>query len=71
MVFRPSDVLIQHKLPFYDENNSIQPHDRSSTEHNLEVGDKVLIDNQLFVSKDKKFSPMWIGPFEITKIINK
>ena len=44
---------------------------RSESEHNLEVGDKVLIDNQLFVSKNKKFSPMWIGPFEIPKIINK
>ena len=40
-------------------------------EHNLQVGDKVLVDNQLFVAKNKKFSPMWIGPFEITKIINK
>ena len=35
------------------------------------MGDKVLIDNQLFVSKNKKFSPMWIGPFEITIVINK
>ena len=42
-----------------------------ATEHNLEVGDKVLFDNQLFVAKNRKFSPMWIGPFEITKIINK
>ena len=40
-------------------------------EQNLELGDKVLIDNQLFVAKNKKFSPMWICLFEITKIINK
>ena len=46
-------------------------HDRTASEHNLEIGDKVLIDNQLFASKNKKLSPMWIGPFEITKIINK
>ena len=46
-------------------------HDRSATEHNLAVGDKVLIDNQLFVSKNQKFLPMWIEPLEITKIINK
>ena len=46
-------------------------HDKSAKEHNFQVGDEVLIDNQLFVSKNKKFSPMWIGPFVITKIINK
>ena len=46
-------------------------HDKSASEHNLEVGEKVLIDNQLFVAKYKKFSPMWIGPFVIIKIINK
>ena len=27
-------------------------HDKSASEHNLEVGDKVFIDNQLFVSKN-------------------
>ena len=46
-------------------------HDKSAKEHNFQIGDKVLIDNQLFGSKNKKFSPMWIGPFLITKIINK
>ena len=45
--------------------------DRTAKEHNLQVGNKVLVDNQLFVAKNKKFSPMWIGPLEITKIINK
>ena len=44
---------------------------KSISEHNLEVGDKVLIDNQPYMSKNKKFSPSWIGPFEITEIINK
>jgi hypothetical protein len=48
-----------------------EQHDKSAKEHNFQVGDEVLIDNQLFVSKNKKFSPMWIGPFVITKIINK
>ena len=48
-----------------------EQHDRSAKAHNFQVGDKVLIDNQLFVSKNKKFSPMWIGPFVITKVINK
>ena len=33
-------------------------HDKLASEHNLEVGDKVLIDNQLFLSENKKFSPM-------------
>ena len=46
-------------------------HDRAAKVHDFQVGDEVLIDNQLFVSKNKKFSPMWIGPFVITKIINK
>jgi hypothetical protein len=46
-------------------------HDKAAKAHNFQVGDKVLIDNQLFVSKNKKFSPMWIGPFVITKVINK
>jgi hypothetical protein len=48
-----------------------EQHDKTAKEHNFQVGDKVLIDNQLFVSKNKKFSPMWIGPFLITKVINK
>jgi hypothetical protein len=48
-----------------------EQHDKTAKEHNFQVGDQVLIDNQLFVSKNKKFSPMWIGPFVITKIINK
>ena len=39
-----------------------EQHDRSAKKHNCQVGDQVLIDNQLFVSKNKKFSPMWIGP---------
>ena len=46
-------------------------HDRTATEHNLQVGEKLLIGNQLFVSKNKRLSPMWIGPFDITRKINK
>ena len=44
---------------------------KTAKTYNFQVGDKVLIDNQLFVSKNKKFSPMWIGPFVITKVLNK
>ena len=48
-----------------------EAHDKSASEHNLEIGDKVIIDYQLFVVKNKMFSPMWIGPSVITKIINE
>ena len=40
---------------------SKENHGRPATTHNFQMGDTVLIDNQLFVSKNKKFSPMWIG----------
>ena len=33
-------------------------YDKAAPENNLEVGDKVLVNNQLFVAKNKKFSPM-------------
>ena len=48
-----------------------EQHDITAKAHNFLVGDKVLVDNHLFVSKNKKFSPLWIGPFVITKVINK
>ena len=33
-------------------------HEKLASKHNLEIGDKVLIDNQLFVAKNKKLS--WV-----------
>lgn len=37
-------------------------HDKEAKKHNIKVGDQVLVDTQMFVSKNKKFSPVWIGP---------
>ena len=46
-------------------------HKQWAAKHTQKIGDKVLIDNQLFVAKNKKFAPMWIGTFVITKNINE
>ena len=69
--------LLQQARRMAEEDSNVasekykEQHDKTEKEHNFQVGDEVLIDNQLFVSKNKKFSPMWIGPYKITKIINK
>ena len=46
-------------------------HYKNASIHNYKIGDKVLINNQLFVSKNEKFAPVRFGPFEVSKIINE
>ena len=48
-----------------------EAHYKSASKHNLEICDKVLIDNHLPGAKNKNISLMWIGLFVNSKTINE
>ena len=48
-----------------------EAHDQHSKPHNLKIGDKVWVDNQVFLNKNKKFAKKWTGPYLVTDVLNK
>ena len=50
------------------KEKSKQYYDKSSNSVNFNVGDKVLLTNEL-KSRDK-FDPPWLGPYEVIEIIS-
>ena len=46
-------------------------HDVKAKPHGIKVGDKVYVDNQVFLKKNKKFAQQWTGPYLVTDVINE